>query len=142
MSRSQFDEMRLFELFSNRFQMMNRSQLMKCDRLNRLIKNTYVARQIENEYTSFVESRLDNQNTDDKMIKQNHENESSQTIFACENLYRIFQITSHIKTKRKTRCQHILAANRLINIYRNNDFSQKNLLNRVKEKDCCERKNL
>ncbi len=37
---------------------------------------------IENEYTSFVESRLNSQNTDDEMIKQDHENESSQTIFA------------------------------------------------------------
>ncbi len=104
--------------------------LMKCDRLNSLIKSTYIARQVENEYTSFVCSRLDSQNTDDEMIKQDHENESSQTIFAWENLYyisqiifhtienrssqktfarenlyHIFQITSHIETKCKTRYQ-------------------------------------
>ncbi len=69
--------------------------LMKCDYLNRLIKNTYVAWQVENEHTSLVNSRLDSQNIDDKMIKQDHENKSSQTIFAWKNLYRISQITSH-----------------------------------------------
>jgi hypothetical protein len=56
--------------------------LMKWNRLSRLIKSTYVARQVENEHTSFVESRLDNQNIDDEMIKQDHENKSSQTISA------------------------------------------------------------
>jgi hypothetical protein len=62
--------------------MMNRSQIDECDHLSRLIKNTYVARQVEDEHTSLVKSKLDNQNIDDKMIKQNHENESLQTIFA------------------------------------------------------------
>jgi hypothetical protein len=56
------------------------------------------------------------------MIKQDHENESSQTIFALKDLYRISLITFHIETKRKTRYQHIFAANRLINIHRNSDF--------------------
>ncbi len=55
---------------------------MKCDRLSCLIKDTYVAQQVENEHTLSAESRLDSQNTDDEMIKQNHENESSQTISA------------------------------------------------------------
>ncbi len=53
-----------------------------------------------------------------------------------------FSNTSHIETRRKTRYQHILAANRLINMHRNNDFSQKNLLDRAKEEDCCKRKSL
>ncbi len=54
---------------------------MKYDRLSRFIKNTYVAQQVENEYTLFAKSRLDNQSINDEIIKQNHENESSQTIF-------------------------------------------------------------
>ncbi len=43
--------------------------LIKCDRLNRLIRSTYVVWQIENKYTSFVKSKLNNQNIDDEMIK-------------------------------------------------------------------------
>ncbi len=51
---------------------------MKYDCLSRLIKSIYVAQQIENEHTSFTRLRLNNQNIDDEMIKQDHENESSQ----------------------------------------------------------------
>jgi hypothetical protein len=41
--------------------------------------------------------KLDDQKkTDDEMIKHDHENESSQTISAKNNLNRISQITSHI----------------------------------------------
>jgi thymidylate kinase len=78
------------------------------------------------------------------MIKQNHENESSQKISARKNSNRISQITSHIETKCKTRYQHTFAANRLINIHRNNEhFSEKLTKSCVqKEKDCCERENL
>jgi hypothetical protein len=38
----------------------------------------------------------DQKKTDDEMIKHDHENEPFQTIFAKNNLNRIFQITSHI----------------------------------------------
>jgi hypothetical protein len=78
------------------------------------------------------------------MIKQDHENESSQKISARENLNRISQITFHIETRCKTRYQHILAANRLINIHRNNKhFSEKFTKSCVqKEEDCCERESL
>jgi hypothetical protein len=71
------------------------------------------------------------------------ENESLQKIFAQENLNRISQITSHIKIKRKTRYQHILAANRFINIHRNNKhFSEKFIKSCVQKKNCCERESL
>ncbi len=63
------------------------------------------------------------------------ENESSQKIFARKNLNRISQITSHIEIRRKTRCQHILAANRFVNIHRNNElFSKKFTKSRKKRK--------
>jgi hypothetical protein len=70
------------------------------------------------------------------MIKQDHENKSSQKISARKNLNRISQITSHIETKRKTRYQHILAANCFINIYRNNEhFSKKFTRSCVQKKE-------
>jgi hypothetical protein len=69
-------------------------------------------------------------------------NESSQKISARENLNRIFQITFHIETRRKTRCQHILATNRLVNIHRNNELFFEKLTKSRKKKDCCERKSL
>ncbi len=121
--------------------------LMKCNCLSRLIKSTYVARQVKNEHTSFVRLRLNNQNIDDEMIKQNHKNESSQTISVWKNLYRISQITSHtienessqktfarenlyrifrshftLKQDTKHVIKYIFAINRFINIYRNNEF--------------------
>ncbi len=50
--------------------------------------------------------KLDDQKkTDDEMIKHDHENESSQTIFARNNLNRIFQITSHIS---KQNAKHVI----------------------------------
>ncbi len=75
--------------------------LMKCNRLSRLIKDVYVARQVKNEHTSldtsktgirhsmcrewacvirWIETRQSE--TDDEMIKRDHENESSSKILA------------------------------------------------------------
>ncbi len=70
------------------------------------------------------------------------ENESSQKIFVRKNLNRISQITSHIEIKRKTRYQHILAVNRLINIHRNNELFSEKFIKSCKKKDDCERKSL
>ncbi len=74
MSRSQFDEMRLSESFLSRSQRHIRRSTSR--------ERAYVVRQVKNKHTSFARSRLDNQNTDDEIIKQSHENESSQTVFA------------------------------------------------------------
>jgi hypothetical protein len=68
------------------------------------------------------------------------ENKSSQKNFARENLNRIFQITSHIETKFKTRYQHILAANRLVSINRNSEFFSEKFIKSCKKKKIVESK--
>ncbi len=68
------------------------------------------------------------------MIKQNHENESSQKISTRENLNRISQITFHIEIKRKICYRHILAINRFINNHCNNEFFSEKLLDRACKK--------
>ncbi len=71
MSRSQFDEMRLFESFLSRSQMMNHSQFdemrsfesshQKHIRRSTNRERAYIIQQVEIEHTSFANSRLDNQ---------------------------------------------------------------------------------
>ncbi len=68
------------------------------------------------------------------------ENESSQKISARENSNRISQITFHIETRRKTRYQHILAANRFVNIHRNSELFSEKFIKSCKKKKIVESK--
>jgi hypothetical protein len=99
-------------------------------------KRAYVARQIENEHTSLdnqewayvtrQKMKLDSQETDDEMIKHDHENELFQNKSQQEiNLNRIFQITFHILKQNVKHVINILSQQFVSILTAANKFSSK-----------------